>query len=476
MKSCEEFNLESFIEKNISLQRRETDKDFQEICSIVMKRISLIKDSDDSCGMERQLAREKGAIIGKTEDVRYFKDLISEVLKREDLLSAAYPEYYPSLIDAVFHENWGLAGIAPWVFEYGDRYRESSSAKIIGDRIYFLEDGREVLQKQSISRKRRLQLKKALLLDYPQERLEHGFHEVYLSNGIRVTIYSGDRTKAGQEVIVFRKYIVDELTFEDMAKRATIPADLVEIFKQMCKIGFNVLFSGQVRSGKTTFLICWQKYEDPCLEGVAISTDPEIPWHKIMPDTPIMQLVADGEKLKELTKSLMRGDNDYIVLEEMRDAAAYRLALELAGTGSKRSKATIHSGDPTNIAYKMASSVYEKYGGDLEALIQEVYFSFDFVFEFIQLPEDRSKKKLKSISQMWLERPGNMCRIKAICEYDFLTGQCHYSSMEEDGLLATYPEKTKEIKELIDSFESLQKRQGKRDLLPVGGDRKKRDR
>lgn len=391
---------------------------FSEICRLVLKQISRLEDRNDSAAMERQLEREKGAIIGKEEDVKFFKDLISEVLKKEGLSSSDYPPYYRSLVDAVFHENWGLAGIAPWVYDYRDEYKTSSSAKIIGDRIYFLEEGKEVLQEQRISQKRRAQLKKALLLDNPEERLEYGFHEVYLNNGIRVTIYSGDRTKLGQEVIVFRKYVMRDYSFETMAENSTIPKEIVPILKSMCKIGFNVLFSGQVRSGKTTFLVCWQKYEDKSLEGVAISTDPEIPWHELMPDVPIMQLVADGQQLKELSKSLMRGDNDYIILEEMRDAAAYRLALEITATGTKRSKATIHAGDARDIPYKMASAVYETYGGDLKAIIQSVYTSFDYIFEFFQVPSDRSKKKLKAIWEVWYDHSGNRCLMRKVCSYD----------------------------------------------------------
>ena len=425
---------------------------------MVMENISRPQDISDSASMERQLTREKGAIIGRDEDVIYFKNMISEIVKRENLSSATIPEYYPNLIDAIFHENWGLSGIAPWVFNHKGQYSESSSAKIIGDRIYFLQNGKEVLQKQRISQKRRSQLKKALLLDYPKERLEYGFHEVYLSNGIRVTIYSGDRTKHGQEVIVFRKYIVDELSFEDQADRRTIPHELVGVLKRMCKIGFNVLFSGQVRSGKTTFLICWQGYEDETLEGVAVSTDPEIPWHKIMPDAPIMQLVADGEELKELTKSLMRGDNDYIILEEMRDAAAYRLALEATATGTKRSKATIHSGDATNIPYKMASSVFEKYGGDLEALKHSVYSSFDFIFEFIQMPEDRSKKKLKAISETWFDPRDGKGRMKKICEYDFHLKDWRYSEVNREHLLNKFPESKDEVEQVIKEFSLLQRK------------------
>ena len=97
-----------------------------------------------------------------------------------------------------------MAGLAPWAYDMDEKYRSSSSAKLIGDRLYCLIGGKSCLQPQRISKRRREQLKRTLLLATPHERLEYGFHEVYLRNGIRITIYSGDRTKEGQDIMVFR--------------------------------------------------------------------------------------------------------------------------------------------------------------------------------------------------------------------------------------------------------------------------------
>ena len=63
----------------------------------------------------------------------------------------------------------------------------------------------------------------------------------------------------------------------------------------------------------------WQRGENPNLEGLAISTDPETPWQDIMPDTALMQIVTDGLGLETLSKSLLRADNDYVLMEEMRE-------------------------------------------------------------------------------------------------------------------------------------------------------------
>ena len=278
-----------------------------------------------------------------------------------------------------------------------DAYRMSSSAKLIGDRLYCLIDGKPRLQPQRISGRRREQLKRTLLLATPHERLEYGFHEVYLRNGIRITIYGGTRTKPDQEIMVFRKYVLEELDFESLVERKTIPAGAVPLFLAMIGAGVNVLFAGQVRSGKTTFLQIWQRHERTDLEGMALATDAETPWHKIMPEAPLMQLVADGKALEEMTKSLLRGDNDYLLMEEMRDGTAFRMALDMTSTGTSRCKATIHERNGVNIPYRMASKIRERYGGNEQQLIAQVFQNFDYVIELCQDPVDKSKKIMKGM-------------------------------------------------------------------------------
>ena len=211
------------------------------------------KGTDEIARMER-LELEKRAIMGWEDAAEQYRNRIAEIIKEESLESAEVPPWYCSLEDGIFHELYGLAGLAPWAYDQTEEYRRSSSAKIIGDRLYCLIDGVSTLQPQKIGDRRREQLKRALLLATPRERIESGFHEVYLRNGIRITIYSGERTKEGQDVMVFRKYIMQELTFGELVRLETIPEEAVPLFEVMIRLGFNVVFAGPVRSGKTTFM------------------------------------------------------------------------------------------------------------------------------------------------------------------------------------------------------------------------------
>lgn len=167
----------------------------------------------------------------------------------------------------------------------------------------------------------------------------------------------------------------------------------------------------------------WQRYEDPTLEGLAIATDPETPWHRIMPDVPIMQLVADGSDLDKIIKSLLRGDNDYVLLEEMRDATAFKTALDITSTGTQRSKCTIHDSSAVNIPYKMATQILSKYGGDLNSIIAQVFKNYNYVFEFAQEEDDKSMKKLVGIVEYRYEAEHDRVSVHRICRYEYESGK-----------------------------------------------------
>jgi len=295
------------------------------------------------------------------------------------------------------------------------------------------------------------------LMATPHERLEYGFHEVYLRNGIRITIYAGSRTKPDQEIMVFRKYVLENLDFDGLVEKDTIPQDAVPLFLSMISAGVNVLFAGQVRSGKTTFLQIWQRHERTDLEGLALATDAETPWHRIMPEAPLMQLIADGKTLEEMTKSLLRGDNDYLLMEEMRDGAAFRMALDMTSTGTSRCKATIHERDGMNIPYRMASKIRERYGGDEQQLIAQVFQNFDYVIELCQDPEDKSKKIMKGILEYGYDYKTNQVYCRRVCRYDF--GERIWYWNEKGGMekLKKYPEERMHLEKVQAVFQKLGK-------------------
>jgi pilus assembly protein CpaF len=355
---------------------------------------------------------QKRAIMGCEPEVDLMKRRIAGILSSEGL-SADIPPWYDAPESAVFHENWGLAGMAEW---FGPGYAGSSSAKIIGSRRYFLEDGVMKLMPQRISADRREQLVRALLLRTPEERLDRDRHEVYMSDGTRVTIFRGSLAKKGLDALIFRRYLIPNLTFEEQAAKHTIPKAAISLFEHMVCCGYNVVFCGSVRSAKTTFLSTWQRYEDPQLEGVMVETDPEIPLHLLMPDAPVIQLIADGDNLAGIAKSLMRSDADYFILAEARDGVALDTALRLARKGTRRMKMTFHTRDPKAFAQDAAVEIVRATGGDTAETARRVAGGFDYVFHFSSVRKDRTKK-LTAIYEMGLSEDGQRAVMHEICRY-----------------------------------------------------------
>lgn len=398
-----------------STRKTEDFNGFNNMCRLVKQAFK--EDLEQDMSTEDVLT-QRNAIVGHIKEVSFYKAQITEYLKKNKWMNAWHPPWYEDLVSAVFHENWGWAGIAAW-----KEMMNSSSCKIIGERIYFLMDGKQVLQEQTITYPRLRQLITALMLPTPEQRLDEDKAETYMLDGTRVKIF--DDGLAKEPTIIFRKYIVDQFSFEEQAARGTIPKQMIPMLKDMTAIGFNVGFVGAVRTGKTTFLQTWQSYEDDSLEGIQVETDPEIPLHRMMPKAPIVQIVADGERLSSITKDLLRGDGDYLIMAEARDAIALKTALQSTAKGTRRVKITYHTSDPTDFCYDVASEIVQEFGGNVAAYAIKVAKGFHYLFEFVQL-KDKSQKRLKGIYELRYHPSTHEITIHQICRYDFSSNNWAY--------------------------------------------------
>ncbi len=409
------YDLEDYINTKLEFDenkrsRQDEMQDFFALCQEIKSCFYNEWESRENSRSELEI--QKRAIIGYKKEKLFFMNRITDLIKGMSAERTVFPSWYNSLEEAVYHEIWGLAGISEW---FGEDYKGSSSAKIIGEKIFFMEHGHMVLKPQTISVERKEQLIKSFLLLTPEERMDKSYYELYLLDGTRVTIFTEPMAKKGQSCIVFRRYLIPSLTFEEQAFRGTIPFNMIPLLKAMVAVGFNVVFLGAVRTAKTTFLSTWQGYENPALEGVMVETDPEIPLHRILPNAPILQLIADGDSLASISKNLLRSDADYFVLAEARDGIALDTAVKIASKGTKRMKLTFHSRRPNAFPLEAATEIVKQTGGDLHLTMQMVASSFDFLFHFVQL-EDKSQKRLKGIYQMSCSDDGKI-DIHPICEY-----------------------------------------------------------
>ena len=390
-----------------------TIPEFRQVCQQI--REDFFQKYQQEEDLQTAMEIQKKAIVGYQQEMDFYKDKIAELVQEHKWENVQAPAWYSGLVEGIYHENWGMAGMAEW---FSKDFAQSSSAKIIGDRIYYLDRGEMKLMPQTISEERKEQMIRAFLLLTPEERLDKEFHEVYLLDGTRITIFKGSMTKKNQDVIIFRRYIIPNYSFEEQAKRHTIPEDAIPLFRAMVDIGYSVICTGAVRTSKTTFLATWQQYENPKLEGVIVETDPEIPLHLLMPDAPIVQLLADNERLRTISKNLLRSDADYFILAEARDGKALDTAVRIASKGTKRMKMTFHTRNPMDLPGEIASEIVKSEGGQWDNTRLKVAESFDYIFHFVQLT-DKSQKRLLGIYEMGLtENRADVC-IVPICLYDY---------------------------------------------------------
>jgi pilus assembly protein CpaF len=405
--------------KSIISFDKENETSFNSLCEVVDKYFDEAWTTEvgkDEEATERLRITHRRAIVGYEKDVEVYKNKIEEYLKKGGLEKSWFPEWYENLVDAIFHEIWGLAGIQAW-----KQMKKSEACKIVGERIYFEVDGKKVLQKQRISYKRQRQLRRALILEEKNTSEHEDFSEVYQLDGTRIKIFHESAAK--EATIVFRNYTIKQPKFEDLSnkERNTFPMEMIPLLKAMVRVGYNVNFMGPVKSGKTTFLQAWQSYENPELEGVLIETDPEIPMHLIMPTAPILQLVLEDERLKKIMKEVKRSDADYVIVAEARDAIALYIGLEATQIGTRRSKMSWHGSFATSFSYDAAESVSQVFGGDPLNIMLKFARGFHYIYEFCSLRSDKTQKRLKGIYEQRYNPKTYEFSIHQILKYDFLS-------------------------------------------------------
>lgn len=422
--STKEFVLDKYLKKREGIEDEvvkatfSAQSKFEELCLSIKKRFDDEFDKEAGAkNLEVIMERHKRALMGHKKEVSYFKGKVEEYLLKNDIKDIIYPSYYDSLIDAIFHENWGFAGLAEWVYCTRPDLIESTSAKIVGDRVFFRIGGKSVMQQQRINQKRLIQLRKALMLKTPELRLTEGNAEIYLLDGTRIALFTDKVCKEGQESIVFRKYIVKNYTYEKQIEFKTIPQYALRLFNMFPRMGFNVGFVGSMGSTKTTQLTNWQMMENPELEGVLLESDPEIPIHDLMPESPIMQFVLTDEQIRGARKSLMRTDADYFIFAEARNGVALQMLLDITDTGTKRVKFTYHTSDILNLPYTIAEKVCQETGGNIDSTMMRVLQNIHYIFDWTQL-EDKSQKRLNGIYEYRYDPLTGGASIHQICRYN----------------------------------------------------------
>ena len=113
---------------------------FEDVCRKVEAELENRWKSADETDRMMRLEKEKKAIMGFEEEVAEYRQLIGQIIKDEGLGDAEYPQWYRSLVEGVFNEIYGLAGLAPWAYDETEEYRKPLGYTLSGyDGDYFYQ-------------------------------------------------------------------------------------------------------------------------------------------------------------------------------------------------------------------------------------------------------------------------------------------------------------------------------------------------
>ncbi|WJV32198.1 ATPase, T2SS/T4P/T4SS family (plasmid) [Rossellomorea sp. AcN35-11] len=296
-------------------------KSFKHICKTVrdeLKELIVIPDgqkvdSNDSKHIE-WLDRQHKAVIGDEKAMNQFIYKITEVLRKHNIVSDDYPTFYESLSEAIFHEIWGLSILYKW-----EKYPESEAAVIRGKQLWFDMDGKFVKQPEefeddaAVERVKRaftLRSKDAVINDQTPEL------EIEREDGSRITMMQRPRSR--ETYIMFRRFVVKDISLAEQARLGTIPDRDIEIYRAFSRTMCNIVFAGRVRSAKTTFLKSMIRERDPEFVAAIMEKHFELRLTEHLKDRLVFEVQAKEGDLHNAMPRLLRMEHDYIIVGEIR--------------------------------------------------------------------------------------------------------------------------------------------------------------
>ena len=382
------------------------------------------------------------ALLGEHEAVLFSLNEIEKYLRVHPFSGIAPAEYRKLDINGALFQEWiGFASCYAW---FHDReYAESSQLQIVGQNIFYAHQGEYrpyPFSFSSIARTEKLQ--RALIRHDPTIKLDRSNptaefkmdDPLWPGRFIRIAIWIPDRVWDGFTTITFRRQITEYMTLDEQAGTGLIPYEAVPMLRALIKTYPNIIVSGPVNSGKTTFantLVGEQLTLADISTGVVmIEKHPEstlpltIKGHRFIP------IKAADDELMDVGIQSLRHDPDIMYMTEMRwyEWQFYNFAGE---KGYRGMVGTFHTKDAEDIPYQGASAVYANGGGSLKAHLISSLKSCEMVA--VLEPLRHGKKKLTRLSEIRYE-DGDVAAYD-LMRYDHSTGCWSYSSQLSMGLL-----------------------------------------
>lgn len=439
----DEIKKRGIVEGKESASRTKKET-FKNICKTARKELSDLIDSEENKDAE-WLDRQHKAVIGDTEAVEYFITKIKEVLRTNNMISNDYPNFYESLAEAVFHEIWGVSILKKW-----DLYPRSEAAVIRGTELWIDINGEFVKQRELFNSPEQVErIKRSFLMRIENSVLnkQQPDIEIEREDGSRITMMQKPRSR--ENYVMFRRFVVKNLSLDEQARLDTIPEKDVPIYKALSRTMANTLVVGRVRSAKSTFLKSFVRERDPKYTIAVMEKHFELHLKEHMPNRLIYETQAKEGDLHEAFPRLLRMEHDFVIVGEIRSKEAEGF-IQSMERGERGALSTYHVTDVHNIVPQLARHLLDEYPNRTpEIELERVARALDLVITMTS-ERDRRKKRVLAVTEVIWDEERREYKTKDLIRFSPVTKKYYYSADISKRLLRLMAEENlEETKNLV---------------------------
>jgi len=459
--SSSEWLAKSIAEKGLRMDFVTTfarRKSFKDICQKIREQLNTIIVDGTFDGSKENLVdvdgftsneniwleRQHKAIIGDKQAMSYFITKINEVLQKENITSNDYPSFYDDLAEAIFHEVWGVSILHKW-----DKLPQSEAAVIRGTQLWldingqFVKQPEEFENEEAVERIKRaftMRVKDAVINDQTPEL------EIEREDGSRITMIQRPRSK--ENYIMFRRFVVKNMTLEEQASLGTILYDDIPFFRSLARVMTNTIFAGRVRSAKSTFMKTMLRERDPSYVAAVMEKHFELELSKQFKDRLVFEIQATEGDLHHAMPRLLRMEHDYIVVGEIRslETEGYLQACE---RGERGAYSTYHLTSVNNVVPQITRHILDAFPNrNFDNELERVARNIDIIVT-MSSDRDRRKKRVIGVTEVIWDEDKRIHRTHDLIRYSPVTKQYYYSSEITKELLSLMAEQSWDDTEII---------------------------
>ncbi len=431
-------------------------KSFKDICKIVRDDMTKILEQDDNKQQVNRnpesrdekdefLELQHNAVIGDERAMGYFISKITDVLRTHNITSQDYPHFYESLAEAIFHEVWGVSILHKW-----ERIPNSEACVIRGTQLWMDIDGKFVKQpeefedEKAVKRVRQaftMRTKDAVINEQSPEL------EIEREDGSRITMIQKPRSR--ENYIMFRRFIVKDLSLYEQARLGTIKESDIDIFKALSRTMPNTIFAGRVRSAKSTFMKSMIRERDPSHVIAVIEKHFELGLSQQMPERLIFEVQAKEGDLHKTIPRLLRMEHDFLVIGEVRslELEGYMMATE---RGERGAYSTYHLTDVKSVVPQLTRHILDEFPNrKFENELERIARNLDLII-IMSADRDRRRKRVIGVSEVVWEESTRTHYTNDLIRYSRVTDKYYYNSKITPGLISLMAEENlKETEKLV---------------------------